>query len=694
MNDNQQNEDGSIFDLNMDDGDLLSLIQGPLTDSENYWNNEQKLDIIRRNNMNLWLPNHWKDKDIFDYQEDNLYQDNRIFVSVETTISILNARIPTADVMPAQDTITSEQIAKDLSKCLYAHAAKYQTLDVFRVATRNLLLKRIGIIKLRFDKSIGKHGEIVAESIPPEDIIVDKDARLGDTPRFIAQKIKDKTVEELLSMFPESEQTILELAGVRRRNGDGNLVAYKSQLAKKKNIYEVWFTYLEKKKPASGLAWVDENFRVILGKERNPNWNYEEEEGYAGNFLDNPMPPFIPVNYLNDGTSYIDQTSMVEQAAPLQRILDRRGFQIMENADQAGGGLVFNTNMISKDDIVKLVGAPDERIGVMGSVRDAVTRIAPPPLPSYVLEDKYDARKEIDAIFATHDVTRGERSGNKTLGQDQMQRDQNYTRMDDIGRAIERAATQYNRYMVQMMKVYYTEDHYFRLTGEDGQFDYAVMRQDLIEDGMDVQVTTGSMQPINKDRQMNMTKDLIQLRMIDPLSVYEVAAGGTLPAPSKMLERFLLYSTDPIAFLGKTKQDDISREAFMDIQVLNRATMPKPRDEYTPEYIKYLNEYMLTGDFTGQPGIVKQMYSQHMQIVMQVAAQQLAALESQMPTQDDMAVANRKAVEQAQMEQQISGGGQQQQQPPKGQPGKPGESGKPAEEVAKQPPQPMQAPQV
>jgi len=654
MEDENQGEIGSIFDLKLDDDDLLALIKKPLTESETYWESEVGLKQIREDNMNLWLPNHWKNKDVYDYQEENLYQDPRIFISVETITSIVNSRIPNVDVMPGQDTVVSEQAAKDLSKTLFAHADKFRTLDLFRIAARNLLLKRIGYLKLRWDPLAGKNGEIVPDSIPPEDIVVDRDARYGDNPRFIAHKVRNKTLEELIAMFPESKQKILEMAGIGRFDKKGNRVAYKSQLAQKKDIWEVWFHYYEDGYQ-SAVAWVDVSYQYVIGKIRNPNWNYEDEEGFTGNFLDQPIPPIFPINYLNDGTSYIDLTSMVEQAAPLQRILDRRGFQIMENADMAGSGLVFNTQMIDKADVAKLVGSPDERIGVKGSVRDAVARIAPPPLPSYVIEDKLDARNEIDNVFATQEVTRGERSGNKTLGQDQMQREQNYTRLDDISRAMERVATFYNRYLVQMMKVHYTEEHYFKAVGEDGKFDYLVMKQDSIEDGIDIKVGVGSMLPINKQRQADAVESLVQMGLIDPLSVYEVLAGGNLASPQKLLERYLLFKTDPIAFMGKVKEDEFSREAFMDIQILNRGEMPRPRDEIAPEYLGFMNQYMLGGDFEKQPDLVKQLYVEWMKVSSAQAQKQLQALMTQAPTEEDMQISNQKALEQAQLENEMMG---------------------------------------
>lgn len=650
-----------IFDLTVQDSDLLSMIAKPMRDSEAYWSDTFNLKKVREANMNLWLPNHWKDKDVYDYQEENLYQDPKVFISVETICSVVNSRIAQPDVMPGQDNMMSRQIAQDLQKVIYAHSTKYRTTDLFRISTRNLLLKRIGYIKLRWDPTRGEHGDIVPDHVSPEDIVVDQDARWGDVPRFQAQKIRNKTGEELIAMFPEQRQAIYQLLGVERRNSKGDLVAYKSQLGKKKNIWEVWFRYFDEptKKYGGGLAYVDENFQHVLGKMRNPNWNYEDEnvKGECSNLLDFPAPPFIPANYLNDGSSYIDLTTMVEQSASLQRILDRRGFQIMENADMAGSGLIFNTQMIKKEDIARLTGSPDERIGVKGDVNKAVMRIAPPPLPSYVLEDKNDARSEIDNIFATHDITRGETSGSKTLGQDQLQQGQDYTRMDDIARAVERQSAAYYRYLVQMMKVYYTEEHWMWAAGEDGQFDHVMMKSDMIEDGIDVSVETNSTLPPNKKAQLQFATDLAPAGLIDPLSLYEVGAGGTLPSPKKMMERLIKWKSDPASFTSEMEDDDIDRKCFMDIQILLRGELPNKRDEITPEYLKFFNHYVTSsGDFMKQPDKIKSLFAQWGDIIKGIATKQMELMMSQMPSPEEMQATNQNALQQKQLEDQMGGG--------------------------------------
>jgi hypothetical protein len=656
LDEDQENDSGISLDLNLNDGDILDLIKKPYRESETYWESDFGLAAVRKENKNLWLPKHWSGRNHYEYQEQSLYEDPRIFMSTETVVSIVNARVPTLEVMPAQSTVVSLQLAKDIAKVGEAYVRRYEVMDLFRLQVRSFLLKRISYIKLYFDENKGDNGEIVSEHVPGEDVIVDKDARYGEVPRFMAHKIRNKTVEELLLDFPEAEQKILKAIGASRVDRKGNLVMYKTFMGKKLSLLEVWFKYIEKGKTKSGVALVDRDFQNVFNKMPNPNWNYEEEEGRVGNLLDDPEPPFIPINHLNDGTSYIDQTTLIEQAASMQKIINKHGFQIIENADQSGSGLIFNTEMIKKSDIAKLTGSPDERIGVKGNVRDAVTRVQPPPLPNYIIDSVRDARNEIDNIFATHDVSRGEKSQNVTLGQDMMQQNQDITRMDDIARAVEKMSSRYFRYLFQMMKVFYTEEHYFKAVGEDGQFDFIVMHSDLIEDGIDISVTAGSTMPINKATQQAWIDTLLSAGLLDPLTVYEVAAGGNLPSPQKMLERYLLFKTDPYAFMAKAKEDDFNREAFQDIQILiSGKGMPEIRDEYGPEYLKFMNNYMLGGDYEKQVDLVKQMFIEHMRIVGEIAQKQMMKAMTQMPTEDEMEAQNRKTAEQNAMDAQNPG---------------------------------------
>lgn len=665
----QGGDDKSIYDIELKDEDLLKVLSTSIPESQSYWEEEFGNREARENNMKIWLPGHTDAEDYYDHQEGYIYENPRAFVDEQTATAMVNARMPEPDIMPAQDNIISICLAKDIQKTITSHNQKYETKEIFKMAYRNLGLKRIGVAKLRFDENIGKYGDIVPEHILPEDIVVSKDAKWNESPRLIAQKIRGVTGEDLLAMFPDKEQVIYEMLGCKGKKKNGDLYAHKTQLAKTNDLWETWFKYFDEDLGlySYGLAWVDSQFGYVIEKMRNPNWNYEdpvtnkmqggseqETDKMVSNILDAPEAPFFFMNMINDGSSFYDLTTLMEQARPMQRILDRRGFQIMDNSEQAGSGIIFNTEMINKKDIGKLVGAPDEKIGVKGNVSQAVMRIPPPMLPNYVMADKEEAKREIDNIFGTHDVTRGETSDNATLGQDRIQLGQDSTRLDEAGRAIERFATKYYRYLVQMMKVYYTEDHFFKAVGENGQFDFVVMRADLIEDGIDINVTAGSSLPINKAVQAKWVTDLANLGFIDPLTIFEVAHGGNLPKPTTMLERLVLWQNAPDQLLQKVRDDEFDRNALIDIQILNRAEMPKMRDEYTDGYFTFFNKYMTSGDFIKQPDQVKTMYVDHLRTAQEQAFEQLRAMEQQLPTPDEVQAANQKAAQDAQTESQIA----------------------------------------
>ena len=626
-----------VFDLDLKDEEVLNQVKESITASENFWNGKDfNYKSTVEENVSLYLPNHWKGTEVYDYDRDNLYQDPRIWVSVETVMGMVTARIPQPEVKPDEDSLISRKLALDVQEAIFAHSQKYQMDDLMGVAGRNMLVKRIGWLKLRFDQARGPHGEIVPEVVDPLDIIVDKDARgYEENPRLIAHRVRNKTGDELCSMLgEEAHQKIYKAWGVKRRNKAGDLVAYKSQLAKKKDIWEVWFTYYKDNEAKEGAAWVDVDFQNVFGAMRNPHFNYPEDNKNLKNITDIPPKPFVEFVYLSDGKTYIPPTSAVEQAAGLQKNLNKRGYQITRNADQAGSGIIFNTDMLKKEEAAKLIGSPDERLGVKGDVRQAYARVAPPLLPAYVQDDKLDARNEIDTIFGTHKPSRGDSSStNRTLGQDMLQVQQDQTRQDEISKAMTRAATKYYRLLTQLMKVYYTEDHWYKITGPDGQFDFVMMKSDNIRDGIDISVAAGSMLPLDKMSLRASAMELATAGLIDPLSLYE-AIG--LPNPKQTLERTLKFKLDPLSFMNEAKDEEFEREAFMDIEVLNRGKMPDERKEVTPQHLDFHQRYMISGEFDALTDNIKALHLAHVREEADQANKLLQLAMTEAPTQEEL----------------------------------------------------------
>ncbi len=648
-------QDGAIFDLEMEDEELVRLIKKPIADAKAYWNDPKgkyNLDNVRKKNDNYWRG--IQGGDWADWVEDTPYIDNRIFISLETIVSAVTSRNAEPECLPSQETITSIQLAKDVEKALTGYADRYHLAQrVFRPAVRNLLLDRVGIVKQRWDESIGKYGgEIITESVMPEDIMVDKNAKLYENPLWIAQKLSH-TVEELTIKFPDKKEFIYKILGITK--------GVRSQLAKVETILEVWFTYYKDGEPKEAVCWMMRD--QILGKMKNPNWNYKSgSKEQQANYLDNPVKPYFPMNYINRGNSWIDQTTATEQAIPIQDNLNKRGQQVITNADQTAGGQIFNSRMIDKSDVAKLTGESREKVMVDGDVRQATTRIAPPVLPSYVLEDKYDARTEVDNIFATQSVSRGEETGNQTLGQDKLLAQQSMGRQEDIVRAVDDCAQRVYAHTLQMMKVYYTEEHMFVVNGEDGKFDFVMMKSDRIEDGTEVRTGTGSMLPLDRAAMQERALELAKISMIDPLSLNEDLG---VPNPNKRVERLLKWKQEEIApgVYGKSiESEKFNRQAFMDMQILMANKMPKMRNEISEEYLEYLTRFMTTGDFRALKEDVKQKFIDFMTMAHEQARQTLMAMETQLPSQEEMVAGNEQAVVEAEQQSALMGADPQIQQ--------------------------------
>jgi hypothetical protein len=121
-----------------------------------------------------------------------------------------------------------------------------------------------------------------------------------------------------------------------------------------------------------------------MGKMKNPNFNYGGK-----NLFDRPKKPYIPINYLTFGTHWVDNTSAIEQVWWLQAGVNRRGFQINQNADEANGHVVISKKAMEAGDAQNITGDPKERIMVDAEdVSKAFAVVGGQQLPNAILSSK------------------------------------------------------------------------------------------------------------------------------------------------------------------------------------------------------------------------------------------------------------------------------------------------------------------
>ena len=296
----------------------------------------------------------------------------------------------------------------------------------------------------------------------------------------------------------------------------------------------------------------------------------------------------------------IDQTSPIEQAIPLQNILNRRGRQIIDNADTANSIKVFRAGAISEDDAKKLTGKPNQ--SVVLDIREdeplsnAYGEIPAHLLPNYVLQDKEDIKNSIHNILGTPSQFRGDDSKRDvgTLGEAQMMQSQASGRQDEIVREIDNMLDRYFKLLVQMMKVYYSKNHKISGRDTDGNFIHVELSRETIPDNAVIAVSPGSTVNMDKSRRENIAVKLAELGVIDPYNLFKDLG---LKDSSERYESLVKFKTDPNMLVDEVRSEVQDEEAYIDFAVIMNGFDAKPRDDVTPEHILAHNKQLQTDKF-------------------------------------------------------------------------------------------------
>ena len=580
--------------IDIDDNLIIKNLEQRIEDSEGYWNTPDGYNLrhARSENTRVYLNKQLDVRSLYRFQIP--YQENQIYIAEQAIIAYVTAQTPQPEVSPAQDNPRSKIFAKDLEKICMAHSQKIQLPQIMETAVRNALNKRIGLIYFEFDPMHGDNGEIMPKAINPDDVIIDKNAKMGDNPEFICRVLK-MTLNEACHRWPEKKEAIYKECGIVRGTAKQRDMIV--------SIREVWLThYDESYEPSEAVVYYMGG--IVLEKNKTPNWLYAKK---SKNFLDTPLKPFIPLNFDNDGQHWIDSTSVVEQASTIQMVLFKRGRQLMEVADKANGTLVIDTRSgITKADSQDLTGDPNQHIIITGmpgtSAQELIYRLPPPEIPPFLMQDKIDLRTTIHAIMGTPSEFSGSNDGDpnqETLGQSMMKKNQASGRQDLYVRAVDRMMDRYFKYLIQMMLVWYNEKHFFVYNGGDGEFDHLIISRDLFEDGIAINVKSGTTLPFDKQRQEAVVLQLMKMgASISLLDAYKLLH---LENPQLLYDNWAKQQTDPSALArdGLDELDDA--KAFIAFTEIMHGKTPKDPDDCTKEFLLSLRKMMITDEFLKSP---------------------------------------------------------------------------------------------
>lgn len=459
--------------------------------------------------------------------------DNRIFTAVETFLPIVSRQNP-EPLVTSDNTEEGDQLADKMGKMLSYQADKQKLKLKTKKVMRFWSLYLLGVVKIGWDKL---EDDINTKALRPQKIILEVDSTIdedGYTGEYVGEYKKDKA-KILVTRFPDKSKDIEE---------------------KVENHMDTDLQYIE--------WWTDGYVfwtmgEILLGKAKNPHWNYEEQvsridefgeiiptnEGGRNHFKQ-PKHPYIFLSIFNVGLHPFDDTSLIQQNLSLQDAINKRIRQIDKNVDHMNGGLVLSGEVFTEDQGTGAVDALRKGGAIIvpsGNVNDSYKRDSAPPLPSDVYNNLNDIRAEVDNIFGTHATTRGENdAANSTARGKILSKTADDSRIGFISDYLEQFVDQIFNYWVQMMYVYYDEVHTVAILGDAKSKEYVTLQKSELIGNLQVSVREGSLIPKDPMVKRDEAMTLGEAHLLDPITMFERL---DYPNPKKTAEMLVKYLTDP-----------------------------------------------------------------------------------------------------------------------------------------------------
>lgn len=548
------------LELSMDDEELIELKK----DWEKAWAPfEKALAVSQNDNETYWLGKQ------YDSEQSNLGHplvDNLIFESLETFLPI--ATRPKADpIVTGDNTPEGEKLADKVRKMLQFWADdKSYNLKLKQVA-RFWSLYKLGVMKIGWSM---QENDITVVSVRPQKLILDPDATIDCaeyTGEYIGEYRKD-SARNLIKRFPKAKKYIEDKC--------------KGKLGTKFQYIEWWTD--------DYVFWTMDD--EVLAKAKNPHWNYEKKEQQTDEMGQQSMGqtpgrnhfPFAkkPYGFLSIfslGLRPYDDTNIIQQVLPLQDLINKRLRQIDKNADKTNGGLAVSGDSFTKEQAAGVSKATEKGGTIFvpnGDVNKAVARLQAPPLANFVYESLVDYRNELRNIFGTRGSTPQGTTGEKTVRGKMIIKGQDGDRIGGgISTYLEQFSDAVYNYVVQMMYVYYDEEHVATLIGKNRSAEYVQLKSADLICKLSVSVKDGSMIPKDPVTEREEVMNLWSAGAIDPITFFEKL---DFPDPRESAQQLYVWKADPGLLFPEAGQAIAQKQA----QAQQAANQPAPQAPKAP----------------------------------------------------------------------------------------------------------------
>lgn len=454
--------------------------------------------------------------------------DNLIFEAIETFLPIATRANP-EPLIQADPSEKGQELAHDLRIALQHWADEQKLRRKLAKMTRGWLLNRIGVLKVAWNP-ITKSIELSV--VNGKNMIFDKDGYIDEAGIFHGEYEGEKkkgSAKDLMDMFPKKRAEIRKQA--------------QSKLGTKLEYTEWWYK-------GTDIIYTLNN--VLLGKFKNPNWNYdiegveptdqkvdevtgdiieeatEGQDSVAGtNHLKDRTSPYRYLSIFNTGEQPHDNTSLILQNISQQDKINRREVQIENNVKGMNNGGVVSGTAFTEEQAAQAASAFRRGVFVRvpnGDVSKAIMIPNRPALPSDVFTSLRDGRSELRNIFGTAGSSAEGVKSQETVRGKVLVNQMDSSRIGGgITEYIEQVADSVYNLVVQFMFVYYDEEHFVTVAGATAGTNLISMKNTRFQ-GLKTLVITvkeGTLVPRDPLTQRNEAIDLWSANAIDPLTLYK-----------------------------------------------------------------------------------------------------------------------------------------------------------------------------
>ncbi len=525
------------LELSIEDDELIELKRK----WERSWEPVQaELGKKQDQNERYWAGRHFTQ--IEERTQDKPTADNLIFESLETFLPMATKQNP-EPIVSTDETEEGQALADKVKKML-AYLADTLSLKLqMKQMTRYWALYFVGVAKVGWSTV---NDDIDLVIIRPQKLILDPTAAIINceyTGKYIGEHRKD-TADNLVLRFPKEKAFI-----------EGEV---KGEMASEIGYVEWWTDEY--------VFWTLKD--KVLGKNKNPHWNYEtvtnsvnefgqevSGETSGDNHFPVPKKPYVFLSVFNLGKRPFDDTNLISQNLRLQDMVNKRLQQIDRNADNTNGGLIVSGDYYTKEQAGLAVEALRKGSAIWqpsGDVNRGSRRDVGPPLPAFIYQSLIDYRTELRNIFGTRGSTPEGTKQEQTVRGKIIVRSQDMDRIGGgVSEFLEQFADRVYNWFVQLMYVYYDEEHSAAVLGRERAQEYIRIKNSDFNRKIVVSVKEGSMIPKDSLTKRNEAIDLWSAGALDPVTLFDRLE---FPNPRETAEKLFLWKTNPAALFTAQPQ--------------------------------------------------------------------------------------------------------------------------------------------